>query len=164
MPICLSDYPAGHALSLDLLVTAAGSPPAYSFQLDPSDPAGAPDLLNAKGDLDFTRSAKAVEVTIYLKNSSGVPLRFDDQQHWVFSFARNYGGAKHPITRNHYQIRNVQIVDAAGQTVSFCYRNTRHDDDHPGVVHRRSQYGLFLIDPGGALSPIDPGVGNGANK
>jgi hypothetical protein len=165
MPICLSDFAAGHSISLDLLVTAAGSPPAYSFRLtDPNDPDGKADLRNAKGDLDFSRSTKAVAVTINLKNSPNVKLRFDNRKHWVFSFSRDYGGKKYPIKKTHYQIRNVQIVDTAGQTVTFCYRNTKNDPDHPGVMHKRSQYGIFLIDPNGVLSPIDPGVGNGANK
>jgi hypothetical protein len=163
MPICLSDYPAGHYLDLDLMIMAAGSPPAYSFQLDPSDPAGAPDLLNARGDLDFTRSTKAVGVTINLQNSSGVPLQFDNQKHVVFSFARNYGGTKYPIKSDHYQIRNVQ-VDPTGQIVTFCYRNTKHDDDNPSVQHVRSGYGIYLIDQNGVVGRIDPGVGNGANK
>ena len=113
MPICLSDYPAGHSLVLDLLVKHGGHRPAYTIVLDPSDPAGAPDLLNATGDLDFTRSTKAVGVTIYLKNKPTTHLRFDNQKHLVFSFAKDYGGTEYPITRTHYQIRNVQVTDTA---------------------------------------------------
>jgi len=164
MPICLSDYPAGHSLVLDLLVKHGGHRPAYTIVLDPSDPDGAPDLLNATGDLDFTRSTRAVGVTIYLKNKPTTHLRFDDRKHLVFSFAKDYGGTEYPITRTHYQIRNVQVTDAAGQTVTFCYRNTRNDDRNARIQHLRSAYGIYLIDRFGRVGRIDPGVGNGSNK
>lgn len=163
MPICLQGYDPGHYLTLDLMVQHGGRRPAYTVMLDPSDPDGAPDLLNATGDLDFTRSTKAVGVTIYLKNKPTTHLRFDDRKHLVFSFAKDYGGTEYPITRTHYQIKNVQ-VDAAGQTVTFCYRNTRNDDRNARIQHIRSAYGIYLIDRFGRVGHIDPGVGNGSNK
>jgi hypothetical protein len=123
------------------------------------------DLLNAKGDLDFSDSDKAVAVIVNLKDSSGLGLKFANTGNYqVFSFAKDYnGGNKLPIDGNHYQLRHLQ-VDRTGTVVSVCYRNTQNDDDNPHLHHRRSRYGVYLIDDRQNLYPIDPGVGNGANK
>ena len=155
-----------HTLQLDLRVTAAGSPPAYQIWLqDPNDP-NAADLVNHIGDLDFSRAGKAVGVAMNLQDSSGLHLQFaNNDKYLVFSFAKEYkGGVKSLITRKHYQIRDV-VVSPDGLTVTFCYRNTKNDDDDPHAHHSRSRYGINLIDPAtGGIYPIDPGVGNGSNK
>lgn len=162
--ICPAATPPAYTLEVDLNVTAAGSPPAYAVvATNPGDAIVASHLKNTKGDVDFSDTAKPVAVIVHLKDASGIGLRFDDDPNApVFSFAKDYGGPKSRITRAHYQIRNVVVTD--GTTVSLCYRNTQNDDDHPGLRHRRSQYGLNFLDPKQHASAIDPGVGNGANK
>jgi hypothetical protein len=162
--ICAANDPAGYVFQVDLLITAAGSPPAYKVVMtDPADPE-AHDLLNAKGDLDFSDSNKAVAVIINLKDSSGLELQFaNNATYHVFSFAKDYGHPKLPIGARHYQIRNLQVEDG-GAVVSFCYRDTQNDDDNPHAHHRKSQYGVYLIDAKQNVYPVDPGVGNGANK
>jgi hypothetical protein len=162
--ICAANDPAGYVFQVDLVITAAGSPPAYKVVMtDPADPE-AHDLLNASGDLDFSDSNKPVAVIVNLRDSSGLGLQFANNATYnVFSFARDYGGQKLPIRPGHYQIRRLQ-VDSTGTVVSFCYRNTQNDDDHPNLRHRRSRYGVYLIDAKQNVYPIDPGVGNGSNK
>jgi hypothetical protein len=162
--ICPANDPAGYVFQVDLIITAAGSPPAYKVVMtDPNDPE-AHDLLDTKGDLDFTDTNKAVAAIVNLKDSSGLGLKFADSgKYQVFSFAKDYGGKKLSIDGNHYQLRHLQ-VDSSGTTVSVCYRNTQNDDDNHHLRHRRSQYGVYLIDDRQNLYPIDPGVGNGGNK
>jgi hypothetical protein len=163
--ICPANDPAGYVFQVDLMITAAGSPPAYKVVMSNPDDPEAHDLLNAKGDLDFSDSNKAVAAIVNLKDSSGLGLKFADTgKYQVFSFGKDYnGGNKLPIDGNHYQLRHLQL-DSTGTVVSVCYRNTQNDDDNPHLHHRKSRYGVYLIDDRQNIYPIDPGVGNGANK
>ena len=155
----------GYQVQLDLTVAAAGPPPAFSFQpTDPTDP-NASHLLNSKGDLDFSDTTKQVLVIINLKDQTGLGLQFAmNADYQVLAFAKDYGsGAKTPVDGKHYQIRRVTLENG-GTTVSFCYRNTKHDDDNPHLHHARSEYGVYLIDANQKIWTIDPGVGNGGNS
>jgi len=171
MPIC-PPPPApqpDYFIQLDLTVTAIGYPPTYMVSATNQDPVTEQHMTSTFGDLDFSKSDKPVAISINLIDQSGANVQFyANSPYNVFSFAKDFDGEpKYPIKKNHFQMTNVQVSSTSagpGTNVTFCYKNTRKDDDpHSGILHGRSRYGIFFIDSDQYVWSIDPGIGNGSN-